>query len=394
MIPIAKPLLGPEEAEAASRAVLSGWVSQGPEVATFEAEFARYVGADFACAVSNCTTGLHLALLGVGVRPGDEVITVSHSFIAGANAIRQCGAMPVFVDIETDGYNIDPTAVELAITPRTRAILVVHQMGMPCNMPAILRVARNAGIPVVEDAACAAGSEIRLGDTWRRIGHPLGDVVCFSFHPRKVITTGEGGMLTTNRADLDAAFRLLRQHGMSVSDTARHSSPQVVFEDYPVRGFNYRMTDIQAAIGRVQLTRLPGIVARRRTLATRYGEKLALVRGITAPNEPRWARSNWQSYCVRLAEGIDQKALMQAMLDRGVATRRGIMNMHQEAAHGDLPTVKLPRSVSARDTAILLPLYAQMTDADQDRVLSVLDSSLAAVRRRRTTRPLGLVDTP
>lgn len=394
MIPIAKPLLGEEEAEAASRAVLSGWVSQGPQVAAFEAEFASFVGASHACAVSNCTTALHLALLGVGVVPGDEVVTVSHSFIAGANAIRQCGATPVFVDIESDGYNIDPLEVERAITPRTRAILVVHQVGMPCDMTSILRIARAAGgIAVVEDAACAIGSEIRMRGTWNRIGRPMGDVVCFSFHPRKVITTGEGGMLTTNRADLDDSFRLWRQHGMSVSDTARHSSPQVVFEDYPVRGFNYRMTDIQAAVGREQLRRLPGIVARRRTLAEEYTAQIALMSGVSAPVEPRWARSNWQSYSVRLSAGVDQKRLMQAMLDRGVATRRGIMNMHQEAAQADLANFRpLPRSEDARDRSVLLPLYAQMTTAEQDTVLQALSESIKSAQRLNG-RNRGLVET-
>ena len=270
MIPIAKPLLGLEEAIAASRVVMSGWVSQGPQVAAFESEFAAFTGADHACAVSNCTTALHLALLAVGVGPGDEVITVSHSFIAGANAIRQCGAVPVFVDIEPDGFNIDPTRVAEALSSRTTAILCVHQMGMPCNVPAILEIAKGFGVPVIEDAACAIGSEILTGGAWQRIGRPLGDVVCFSFHPRKVITTGEGGMLTTNRPELDQMFRLLRQHGMSVSDTARHDSAAVIFESYPVRGYNYRMTDIQASIGREQLKRLPKIISNRRTLADRY----------------------------------------------------------------------------------------------------------------------------
>lgn len=382
MIPIAKPFINRSEADAASRAVLSGWISQGPQVAAFEAEFANFVGAAHACAVSNCTTALHLALLGVGVSPGDEVITVSHSFIATANTIRQCGATPVFVDIERDGYNIDPTAIAAAMTPATRAILVVHQMGMPCDMPAILKLAGAHGLPVIEDAACAAGSELRMRNAWLRIGRPLGDVVCFSFHPRKVITTGEGGMLTTNRVELDAGFQLARQHGMSVSDAVRHNSPQVVIESYPVTGFNYRMTDIQASIGREQLKRLPGIVSRRRTLAERYSTRLALLPGVSAPVEPRWARSNWQSYCVRLSDGIDQLGVMQAMLDRGVATRRGIMNAHQEAAYADIVTPPLPRSEAARDHSILLPLYAQMTDEEQDKVLSALEEALALVRRR------------
>ena len=397
MIPISKSLLGDEEADAAREAVLSGWVSQGPQVAAFEAEFARMVGAGHACAVSNCTTALHLALLAVGAGPGSEVVTVSHSFIAGANAIRQCGALPVFVDIERDGFNIDPALIEAAITGRTCAILCVHQIGMPCDMAAIMQIAGAHGLPVIEDAACAIGSEIAQDGAWRPIGGPIGDIACFSFHPRKVITTGEGGMLTTNRADHDARFRLWRHHGMSVSDRARHTSTTPVFESYPVCGYNYRMTDIQAAIGRMQLTRLPGIVARRRELARRYQAALAGVEGVRCPVEPAWARSNWQSYCVRLDEGIDQPSVMQAMLDAGVATRRGIMNMHQEAAHADVPLpFALPRSEAARDRGILLPIYPQMTDAEQDMVLAALRAALATApgRQRQAREPAREVAGP
>ena len=373
MIPIAKPLLGEPESLAAAEAVLSGWVSQGPQVAAFEGDFAEYVGAPHACAVSNCTTALHLALLAFDIGPGDEVITVSHSFIAGANAIRQCGATPVFVDIEDGGYNIDPAAVAQAITPRTRAILCVHQIGMPCDLVALVDLARAHGLPLIEDAACAIGSEIRIDGRWERIGQPHGDVACFSFHPRKVITTGEGGMLTTRRADLDARFRLWRQHGMSISDARRHASPTVEFETYPERGFNYRMTDIQASIGREQLKRLPDIVARRREIAQRYRDLLAELPGIVLPAEPDWARSNWQSFAVGLSLQIDQRALMQALLDRGIATRRGIMCMHLEAAHDDLQQrFPLPRSETARDHSLLLPLFAQMTPAEVEQVAGTL----------------------
>jgi perosamine synthetase len=270
MIPITAPMLDETEAQAAANVVLSGWLSQGPQVAAFEEEFAQRVGAPYACAVSNCTTALHLALLAAGVGPGDEVITVSHSFIATANVVRACGATPVFVDIDPVSYNLDPTRLAAALTPRSRAILCVHQMGMPCDLADILEFARAQGLPVIEDAACAIGSEIRLNGAWTPIGAPHADVACFSFHPRKVITTGEGGMLTTRHADWDRRFRLLRQHGMSISDSVRHQTSQVLFEEYPVSGFNYRMTDIQAAIGRRQLQRLPQIIAHRRRRATVY----------------------------------------------------------------------------------------------------------------------------
>ncbi len=377
MIPIALPLLGEAEANAAANAVLSGWVSQGPQVAAFERDFADMTGAGFACAVSNCTTALHLALLGVGVGPGDEVITVSHSFIAGANTIRQCGATPVFVDIEAGGYNIDPEAIVAAITPRTRAILCIHQIGMPCDMVRIMQIARAHGLRVVEDAACAAGSRIQVDGAWQAVGKPIGDVACFSFHPRKVITTGEGGMLTTDDAALDAKFRLWRQHGMSISDAQRHASRDVVFEDYPIAGYNYRMTDIQAAVGREQLRRLPEIVAARRKLAAMYHERLAGLDGISLPVEPDWAQSNWQSFAVRLDDDLDQRSVMQDMLAAGVATRRGIMCAHMEGAYADLDLPHpLHRSEAARDQSVLLPLFAQMTEAQLDSVVAALTAAV------------------
>jgi dTDP-4-amino-4,6-dideoxygalactose transaminase len=373
MIPIIRPVMDEREADAARRAVLSGWTTQGPEVAAFEREFAEFVGAPHACAVSNCTTALHLALLTVGVQPGDEVVTVSHSFIATANAIRYCGATPVFVDIEEDGYNIDPAQIEQALSPRTRAILCVHQMGMPCDLAAVLSIARVRSIAVVEDAACAIGSEILWKDGWKRIGRPHGDMACFSFHPRKIMSTGDGGMITTANAVWDQKCRLLRQHGMSVPDTVRHGSAKVIFEDYPIVGFNCRMTDIQAAVGREQLKRVPEITAARRALADRYRALLSDGVGIAAPSEPAYARSNWQSYCVRLPDGCDQKLVMQFMLDAGVASRRGIMCSHRETAYSAVPLHRpLPRSESAQDRCILLPLYCQMTSTEQDHVVTVL----------------------
>jgi perosamine synthetase len=389
MIPITLPKVGEAEAEAAARVIRSGWLSQGPEVATFEAEFAQAVGAPHACAVSNCTTALHLALVALGIGPGDEVITASHSFIATANVIRQTGATPVFADIEVTGFNLDPDAVFLAITPRTRAILVVHQIGMPCDLGAILPIARARGLLAIEDAACATGSQIYLDNQWAPIGSPHADIACFSFHPRKVITTGEGGMLTTRDPRLDATFRLLRQHGMSVPDTVRHQAREVVLESYPVSGFNYRMSDLQAAVGRVQLAALPEIVARRRELAESYRRKLAAVDGLTLPAEPGWARSNWQSYCVRLPPGAPQIHVMQAMLDRGVATRRGIMCAHLEPAYSELRTAPLPRSEAAQRGCILLPLFPQMTEAMQDEVAFALQAALDAWRR---SGPVGRTD--
>lgn len=390
MIQIMRPYIGEEEVQAAAAVLRSGWVSQGPRVAEFELSFAAAVGASHACAVSSCTTALHLALLAVGVRPGDQVITVSHSFIATANSIRYCGALPVFIDIDADTFNMDPALIEPAITERTKAILCVHQIGMPCDMPRIMEIAARHALPVIEDAACAIGSEIRIDGEWERIGKPHGDIACFSFHPRKVITTGEGGMLTTRNPEWDAQFRLLRQHCMSVPDTKRHASAEVIFEGYPAVGFNYRMTDMQAAIGCEQLKRLPEIIEKRRGLAAHYQSQLAVIPDLVLPHEPETARSNWQSYGVRLPESADQRRVMQRMLDAGIATRRGIMCTHREVAYASSglwscgerlrglctcrtgACARLSNSESAQDRTILLPLFPQMTPDDQRQVVNAL----------------------
>lgn len=374
LIPIAKPTLGEAEADAAREAILSGWVTQGPRVAAFEREFAEFVGARFACAVSNCTTALHLALHALGIGPGDEVITVSHSYIATANAIRYCGATPVFVDIDPLTYNLDPRRLSAALSVRTKAILPVHQIGLPCDLSAILAFATQHGLPVIEDAACAIGSEIRWGDHWQRIGKPHGAVACFSFHPRKVITTGDGGMLTTDDPELDRQFRLLRQHGMSVPDTTRHAAREVIFEEYPIIGFNYRMTDVQAAIGRVQLQRLPEVLRKRLVLAERYTDAISRIPGLAAPVVPDWARTNYQSYAVRVLPSYpcSRNQLMQALLDAGISTRRGIMNSHQEPAYADYQGAPLPHSEEARDQVVLLPLYESLSFADQDKIIAAL----------------------
>jgi dTDP-4-amino-4,6-dideoxygalactose transaminase len=287
------------------------------------------------------------------------------------------------VDIEANGYNIDPALVEPAITERTKAILCVHQLGMPCDIAGIVAIGRRRGLAVIEDAACAIGSEIRWEGRWERIGRPHADIACFSFHPRKVVTTGDGGMITTSNPEFDRRFRLWRQHSMSVPDTVRHGAREVIFESYPELGFNYRMTDMQAAVGRVQLTRLTEIVTERRRIAAEYADRLAGIPGVAAPREPEWARTNWQSYCVELAPGIDQRTVMQRMLDSGVSTRRGVMNSHLEGGYlSAAGSASLPRSENAQQHGVILPLVHAMTPAQVDEVCSALRAAVAVATAR------------
>lgn len=395
-IPVAKPTLGEEEAAAARRVILSGWVVMGPEVAAFEQEFAAAVGAPGAVACSSGTAALHLALMALDLGPGDEVITVSHSFIATANAVRYVGATPVFVDVEEKTGNINPDLVPAAITPKTKAILAPHQLGMPCDLPRLLALAKEHHLLLIEDAACAVGSEICMSNelegegpgvagsrspgpppnaTWEPIGRPRGVLATFSFHPRKIITTGDGGMVTGSDPALLERLGQLRTHSMSLSTSARHQAGGVMFEEYLEVGYNYRLTDIQAAMGREQLKRLPHLVEARRHLARRYQEQLAGHPGLALPQEPPWARSNWQAFWVTLTPDCPrgQLAVMQALKAEQIHTRRGVMCAHREPAYRDAPRrFPLPVSEYLQDHSIILPLYPEMTEDEQDRVIDAL----------------------
>lgn len=381
-LPIAKPFYGAEEEQAVARVLRSGWVTQGPEVAALERELADYCGARHGVAVSNCTVALHLSLVAAGIGAGDEVIAPSHTFIATANAIRHAGALPVFIDITLDDFNLDPARIEAAITPATRAIMAVHQLGMPCRIEAIRDIAERRKLILIEDAACAIGSEIRTRDGWTRIGRPFGLAACFSFHPRKLLATGDGGLVTTDDDAFAAKLRLLRQHAMSVNDQARHQSNAVTFESYETVGFNYRLTDVQAVIGRCQLQRLPGALDERRSLAGAYQQALSRIPGLAVPGDRADTKTNWQSYCVLLPEGADQRAVMQSMLDDGISTRRGVMCIHREPAYAQPPESEgvrfpLPVSEQAQDRGVILPMFSGMTVEDVRWVAARLDAALA-----------------
>ncbi len=369
MIPVMKPWFDESEVEAAAEAIRSGWVAQGPRVAEFEAAFATMVKAPAAVAVSSCTTGLHLILHALDLEPGDEVVVPSLSFIATANAPRYVGAVPVFCDVDPVTQNVTAATVEAVMTDRTRVVLAVHQVGMPAELEDLRKLCAARDVVLVEDAACAVGSTYG--------GEPIGAapaLAVFSFHPRKLLTTGEGGMITTTDTELAERMVRLRQHGMSVNAYARHTTAGVVMESYSETGFNYRMTDIQAAIGLVQLAKIGTMVERRRLLADRYAEALGHVEGLILPQDPINGTTNYQSYSVILTERfpLGRDSLMQRLQDAGISTRRGVMAAHREPAFAGVQVEPLPNTDYLTDNSIILPLYHQMTEADIERVATAV----------------------
>lgn len=383
MIPVMKPWLGDEEAAAAAAAVTSGWVAQGPRVAKFEAAFADAIGVPHAVALSSCTTALHLALVVAGIGPGDEVIVPSLSFIATANVVRYVGARPVFADVEEPTQNLVPDTVAPHLTDRTRAVILVDQAGVPADLDSMRTLCEPNGVSVIEDAACAAGATYR--------DRPVGataSLAAFSFHPRKLLTTGEGGMMVTPDAEVAARLRRLREHGMDLSAAQRHASQQPVIERYLETGFNYRMTDIQAAIGLVQLGKLDRMVTRRRVLAARYQHLLADIPGLATIRDPAYGTTNYQGFWVVLPSQfpVSRNELLRKLAEAGVSARRGVMAAHLEPAYSGEPCPHLPVTERLTASSVTLPLFHEMTEEQQDHVVSVIRAAAGVQRASVTAR--------
>lgn len=372
-INVMQPWLGEEEVSALTAVISSGWIAQGPRVAEFETAFAQSQQANHAVAVSSCTTALHLALLVAGIGPGDDVIVPSFSFIATANAPTYVDANPVFADVDSTSGNITATTVQAVLTNRTRAVIAVDQGGVPVDLAELRALCDPRGIVIIEDAACGAGSTY--------LGRPVGalaEIAAWSFHPRKILTTGEGGMITTSRPDWAARARRLREHSMSVSAAERHGSVLAPAEEYPEIGFNYRMTDLQAAVGLVQLQKLPEVVARRRQLAAVYTKHIDGIEGLRAVADPEWGTSNFQSYWIEVTPpyGLDRDGLLAHLASLDISARRGIMTSHRQAAHSGRTRTHRPGplAVSERlsDRTLILPLFHQMSESEQARVTDAL----------------------
>jgi dTDP-4-amino-4,6-dideoxygalactose transaminase len=373
-INVMQPWLGAEEIAAVTEVISSGWVAQGPRVAAFETEFARVQQARFAVATSSCTTALHLALLVAGVGAGDEVVVPSFSFIATANAAVYVGARPVFADVDRVTGNVTAETVAAALTERTRAVIVVDQGGVPVDLDAIRGVTDPRGIVVVEDAACGAGSTYK--------GRPVGagaDIAAWSFHPRKIVTTGEGGMITTAREDWADRARRLREHAMSVSAAARHASVLAPAEEYLEVGYNYRMTDLQAAVGIVQLGKLPEVLLRRREIAATYSKQIADIPGLRPVEDPAWGTCNFQSYWVEVLPQfpLDRDGLLAHLAAVDISARRGIMAAHRQPAYAGTAHGPLPVTEHLTDTTFILPVFHQLSECDQARVVDALRAAAA-----------------
>lgn len=369
-IPLTIPYLNKLEKKELFKTLRSGWLAQGPQVAKFEEEIRKVTETKYSAATSSATTALYLSLLLLDIKKGDEVIVPSFTFIATSNVVLHAGATPVFVDINYDTLNIDTALIEEKITKRTKVLIPVDYAGIPCNIAEINIIAKRHNLKVIEDAAAALGSRYN-----GRLVGSLTDLTCFSFHARKIVTTGEGGIITTQNKSFADKAKILRHHGMAISDTIRHKAKRVIHEGYPTIGYNFRMSDLQAAVGLGQIKKINEIIKKRTELAEQYSIGLRDNELIQLPIVPEKSISNWQSYIIKLRKNkyLSRDKLMQKLLNDGISTRRGAIAIHKEKAYRNIvDSLNLPMTEEACNQTITLPLFPQMTQKQQDYVLERL----------------------
>lgn len=372
-IAISLPCTGEEEWQATREPLMSGWLTQGPKVAAFEKAFAERHQVPHALAVTSCTTGLHLALAGLGIGPGDEVIVPAFTWVATANVVLYCGATPVFIDVDPQTYNLDVAQITSKVTDRTRAVIAVHLFGRCVDMDA-LRAGLPADVAIVEDAACAAGA------SWN--GKPsgsLGDVAAFSFHPRKSVTTGEGGMVTTADAELAERMNQLRNHGATLSEEQRHHGPRpYLLPEFNLLGFNYRMTDLQGAVGLVQLGKLDGFIDERARWADYYCDQLAGIDWLRLPSAPAGGRHGWQAFVTYIDPAkapIPRNDMMEILQAKGISTRPGTHAVHMLAYYRDrfgFNPEDFPGARDCNDHTMAIPLHNRMAAEDYAYVVEAI----------------------
>jgi perosamine synthetase len=372
-IAISLPSTGDDEWNAVREPLLSGWLTQGPKVAEFEKKFASYHEANHALATTSCTTGLHLMLAALGIGPGDEVIVPAFTWVSTANVVLYCGAIPVFADIDPHTFNINPKDIAQRITTRTKAVMVVHLFGLCADMDAI-RAVVPAHIPILEDCACAAGATYK-----GKFAGTLGLAGAFSFHPRKSITTGEGGMVTTNDSAYAGICDQLRNHGASVSEEIRHKGPKpYLLPDFNLLGFNYRMTDLQGAVGVVQMEKLSSFIKERQQWANFYCEELANIEWLRMPSRPTEGQHAWQSFVTHVDPAlapVPRNEIMEKLQQQGISTRPGTHAVHMLNFYSqkyDLKPHDYPGAQDANDNSMSIPLHNRMTAEDYKYVVRVI----------------------
>lgn len=371
-IPLAKPYFDSDELDEIKGVLDSGWVSQGPKVKEFEDEAAEYLGVKYAIAVTNCTAALHLSLLSIGIKEGDEVLVADYTFPATGHSVLYCRGKPVFTDVNPRTYNIDPSLIEYKITDKTKAIIPVHTFGQPAEMDEIMEIAKDYNLKVIEDAACAFGAKHK-----NNFAGTIGDIGCFSFHARKGITTGEGGMVVTNDKSLADIIRNLSVFG-ATSAWNREKSNKFTIPEFTKVGYNYKMSDVTAAIGVAQLRKLDKIIERKRELARYWDEKLQKINFIESPYVSDDVKHIFQSYVVLVDRRINRNNMIEALLKNGVQTQIGTYASHVQPVYNS--NDKCPISLDRFNRSLALPIYYQMKEEDIDAVVQSLNKAMEELK--------------